>query len=61
MGSKRYFITGFVLLSLLFSSFMVYAIEIPICRPAGYTVGFFNGVWNSPKQANDNELLPLIG
>ncbi len=55
MGIKRYLITGFVLLSLFFSSFMVYAVEIPICRPAGYTVGFFNGVWNTEQQANDSK------
>ncbi len=51
MGSRRYFFIFFILFSLLFSSFTVQALEIPICRPAGYTVGFFNGVWNSRQQA----------
>ena len=55
MRSKFYFLNCFIVLFLLLSSFTAQAVEIPICRPAGYTVGFFNGVWNTEKQAEDSQ------
>lgn len=32
------------------------AATIPLCAPAGYTLGFFNGVWNTYREATDGLL-----
>lgn len=37
--------------ALLFSSVHAQTIQTDICRPAGYVIGFFNGVWNTKAQA----------
>lgn len=53
----------FVILTVIFCSFSLNASAVNLCIPKGYTVGFFNGVWNTPRQAAQglNALKSLMG
>ena len=44
-------IRAFIALTLLIAVQSAYAVVQPLCAPVGYTLGYFNGMWNTEKNA----------